>query len=93
MSRPRFKFQGNRNGTLRWEAPIPGDSRSESISCTADWFYGAMLGTEPERPWAGGLQGPIELDRNGCSCTTLDAWWRRNYGDRDPACPRHGDPL
>lgn len=33
----------------------------------------------------------VEVDETGCSCFGYCRWCRRS--DRDPACPRHGDPL
>lgn len=40
--RARLHFKGRSGDRLVWERALPNDSRVESISANADWFYGTM---------------------------------------------------
>ena len=40
--RIRYTFMGRSGNRLVWQRRIPGDSRVDQITCSADWFYTQM---------------------------------------------------
>lgn len=35
----RFRFRGRVGDTYLWERAVPGDSRTEQVTCSVAWFW------------------------------------------------------